>query len=196
MHNDDIFLGFFGGFFATVAIVLIIEVIVAYLLHQGLQKIPEKYRATEPYMAWLTLIPIAGIAFYWILLPFKIPESFRSYFAENPGNGKEPQDYGKNKGLGVTISTTCMCIPVINLVAWIPAIVFLIQYLQQFMEMQRQLPVSPANRFPAGNAYTSVASTDYDKFTQLEKLKQLLDQDILTADEYQHEKRKILKDPP
>jgi hypothetical protein len=32
-----------------------------------------------------------------------------------------------------------------------------------------------------------------DRFARLERLKQLLDEDILTADEYQSEKRKILQ---
>lgn len=193
MHNDDMLLSFFGGLFATLALILVVEITVAYLLYQGLKKIPERHRATESFMPWLTLIPVAGIAFYWILLPFKIPESFRNYFSENPGNGKEPKDYGKGMGMGAAICSTLLLIPVVNVVAWIPAGIFLLVFMLQFAEMVRQLPASTSSQSPMYRSPSRAMQSSNDKFAQLEKLKQLLDQDILTADEYQSEKRKILQ---
>lgn len=193
MHNDDMLLGFFGGLFITLALILVVEITVAYLLHQGLKKIPEQYRATESFMPWLTLVPIAGLAFYWILLPFKIPESFRNYFAENPGNGQEPKDYGKGMGMGAAICATLLLVPVINVVAWIPAGIFLLVFMLQFAEMVRQLPANTGSHPPVRHAPSRAMPSPDDRFARLERLKQLLDEDILTADEYQSEKRKILQ---
>lgn len=203
MHNDLSF----GHIFVILILLIIVEIVFAYRLYQGLQNIPEKYRTTEPYTAWFTLIPVAGIAFYWILLPHRIPESFRNYFSENPGSGKEPKDYGKAMGLGTAISTTCLLIPVVNVIAWIPAVIFLVVFLVQFTEMEKQLSRKNANApiayqadrpNPGGHGAAPraprSAEASHDKFTQLERLKQLLDKDVLTADEYQEEKRKLLQE--
>ncbi|GEM_PF-3535320 len=117
-----------------------IEVWIAYLLYDGLSKIPKQHRTTEPYYAWLILIPLAGFVFYWILLPFKIPESFKNYFSENPGDRDYPIDFGKTMGLGVVISLTLMIIPIVNLIAWISMPVFLVLFLFEFRKMVQQLP--------------------------------------------------------
>lgn len=40
-------LGLFGGLFITLALILVVEITVAYLLHQGLKKIPTNTRARK-----------------------------------------------------------------------------------------------------------------------------------------------------
>lgn len=154
---------------------------IAYSLHDGLLRIPKQYRTTEPYFAWLTLVPLAGIVFYWILLPFKIPESLKNYFSENSVNQEMPTDFGKSMGLGTVISATLMIVPFINFIAWIPTIVFFILFMLQFKKMVKQLPQRIAT-----------ISANTDKFAQLEKLKKLLDDGVLTEDEYKIEKQKLL----
>jgi uncharacterized membrane protein len=74
-----------------------------------------------------------------------------------------------------------MIVPFINFIAWIPTIVFFILFMLQFKKMVKQLPQRIAT-----------ISANTDKFAQLEKLKKLLDDGVLTEDEYKIEKQKLL----
>lgn len=177
MYDDEF--GLIGVFFflILVFVAFLVQVGISYLLFIGLKRLPARYRETEPYFAWLMLIPIAGFAFTWILLPFKIPASLGRYFAEHPTEAL-PLDYGRGMGLAAVISYTACLIPVINLVAWIPALTCTIIYLVQFQRMVQKLP----------EAEVPVQ----DRLSQLEKIKKLLDSGALTPEEYAREKAKLL----
>lgn len=126
------------------AVALVVQAIVAYLIYDGLIRIPRDHRTIEPYLVWLTLIPVAGLVFWWVLLPFKIPESLRGYFERNPSAERGvPPDYGKGLGLGYTISATACLIPILNFIAWIPALVFLVLYMVQYRQIVAKLPPFP-----------------------------------------------------
>ena len=177
MYDDEF--GLMGVFFFLflACVVLVVQVGISYLLFTGLKRIPARYREVEPYFAWLMLIPIAGYVFTWILLPFKIPASLGRYFSENPAEAL-PLDYGRGMGLGAVISSTACLIPVINLIAWIPALVCTVIYLVQFQRMVQKLP--------------EAEHPMQDRLSQLEKIKKLLDSGALTPEEYAREKGKLL----
>ena len=177
---------------------LAVGIFVAYLLWDGLSRIPKENRTVEPYFAWLTLIPLAGIVFLWILLPFKIPESLRSYFVSQQRDSADV-DYGKMHGLGTMISYSCMIIPLINLIAWIPTLVFLILYMIQFRKFTQQLPPRMQSLSAGQQSTPSFASNPQgsntntsDKYGELEKLKKLLDDGVLSQEEFEIEKHRIL----
>lgn len=196
--NEDAALGIFLIF--SILIGLAISVFLAFSLWDTVSRIPKEYRAIEPYFAWLTLIPIVGFIFFWILVPFKIPESLRNYFAVNDANDIEKSDFGKRYGLGVTISFTLMFVPLINALAWIPALVFLILYILTLNEFKKHLPTreqllidAPDQSIsPKSSRYTKTPNTEV-RYENLVKLKQLLDDGILTQDEFEKEKQKLLE---
>jgi uncharacterized membrane protein len=160
----------------------LLQLLIAYFLYDGINKIPKKYRIVEPYFAWLTLIPLVGIVFYWILLPFKIPESFRYFFYQNPVQNELPKDFGKSLGLGAVISITLLIFPIINALALIASIVFMILYFIQFRKIVSHLPIIKEKN-----------ETNYpDKYDQLAKLKQLYDEGAITEDEFKKEKINLL----
>lgn len=96
----DFLLGSFG--LAILIAVVAINILAAYFLWDGISRIPKEHRNVEPYFAWLTLIPLAGLVFLWILLPFAIPRSLRAYFASQQKDSADI-DYGKTFGLGTMI---------------------------------------------------------------------------------------------
>jgi uncharacterized membrane protein len=177
MYDDG--LGLISALFVLILafVALLVQVGICYLLFAGLKRLPARYREVEPYFAWLMLIPIAGFVFMWILLPFKIPDSLKRYFSENPAESL-PLDYGRGMGLGAMISYTACIVPLINLIAWIPAFVCTTIYLVQFQRMVQKLPAS--SELPG------------DRLSQLEKIKKLLDSGALTPEEYAREKAKLL----
>jgi hypothetical protein len=178
------------------ALVIGLQVVIAYYLYDTLIRVPRQYRATEPYFAWLTLIPIAGLVFGWILYPFKIPQSLKSYY-ESTGRIPDgaPADFGKGIGLGYIISATACIIPIVNFIAWIPALVFFIIYLVKLGKMRQLLPTEP-DKSPAPinpQVRQAAYSADRpDKYEQLNKLKKLKDEGVLTDDEFAAEKKKLL----
>jgi len=167
MYDDDT--SIFAGLFilSFLVIFLAVQIGIAFLLYDGLRRLHPKHRTAEPYFAWLTLIPVAGIVFSWLLLPFKIPESFGRYFSENPTSVDIPEDFGKSMGLATMILLTLCLVPLINMIAWIPGLVCFVLYLLQFQKMRQLLP----------------AQTRGEGFAELERLKNLLDKGVLTQAE-------------
>jgi hypothetical protein len=156
-------------------------IVVAYFLYEGLTRIPEEYRSVEPFFAWLIIIPVAGIAFIWILFPFKIPESLKSYF-ENTRDIPPDSDYGRKTGMACAILLTISALGPLVIIGIIPAAIFLLLYLKQFREWVDKLPPKTAK----------TAQAPANRYEQLDKLKKLLDDGAITQEEFDAEKRKLL----
>jgi hypothetical protein len=181
MNDFDEATGFILILFFSL-IVFALQILMAYFLYDGINKIPNKFRTVEPYFAWLTLIPLVGFVFYWILLPIKIPESFKYFFYQNPVQDELPKDFGKSLGLWAVISSTLLIFPIINALALIATIVFTILYFIQFRKIVSHLPIIKEKN-----------ETNYpDKYDQLAKLKQLYDEGAITEDEFKKEKINLL----
>lgn len=169
-----VFVCFAFGFFA-------LQIVVAYFLYDGLSRIPEEYRTIDPLFAWLVLIPVAGIVFIWILFPFKIPESLKAYF-ENTRDIPPDSDYGRRTGITYAILMTIGSLGPLIILAGIPAVIFLLLYLKQFRQWADQLPAKAAK----------TAKVPDHRYEQLDKLKKLLDDNAITQEEFNTEKRKLL----
>lgn len=139
---DESFLeAFMAGMLVISIFGLIFSVTTAYLLWNILSKIPESNRRIEPYFAWLTLIPFVGIAIFWMLLPFKLPESLQSFFHNQTSSETDTNtDYGKLLGIMTATSYTLLFIPFINYIALFTTPTFFILYLIQVYKISKQLP--------------------------------------------------------
>lgn len=113
------------GLFALFS--LVVGAVVAYFLYAPLKRVPERHRQIEPWTAFLMLIPLVGFVMMWILLPFKVPESLRSFFDEV--GGEDVGDCGKNLGLTTAICMTASFVPLIGYLAGLVGLVTLVLYL-------------------------------------------------------------------
>lgn len=78
------------------------------------------------------------------------------------------------------------------MIAWIPSLVFLLLYMSRFRDFVQQLPSRLQN--PATVQSSSLSPTsNSDKYSELEKLKKLLDGGVLSNEEFEQEKRRILE---
>jgi hypothetical protein len=118
--------------------------IVAWFLYKPYSRIPEPHRTTPAFLPWLACVPILGFVILWLLVPFKIPSAMKSYFAEQGlQTDKQNDDFGFGLGLAWVISSTLCIIPIINFVAWIPALVLPIIYLVKLNKLGNVLPTPP-----------------------------------------------------
>ena len=177
-----------------VLIILLINVFVAYTLWNGIARIPRKHRTVEPYIAWLTLVPFAGVVFLWVLLPYKIPESLKSYFSEQP-NMSEDLDYGRQCGLWAMGSYTTMLvffwiIPLwfLGMIVAVVSLILLVQYISQFRGFVDNLP-TVLNEV---HGMSSEKPKDSNKYRDLSELQKLLTSGALSQEEFDAEKKKIL----
>lgn len=53
------------------------------MLYQLLKKIPSERHALPIWFVWFFLLPIIGLVFEWIMLPFAIPKTLKNNFATN-----------------------------------------------------------------------------------------------------------------
>lgn len=54
---------------------LLISIFFALSLHKTLRLAPVSYYAFPLWFVWMTLIPIANLIFFWIILPFGVPKT-------------------------------------------------------------------------------------------------------------------------
>lgn len=174
-------------FIAIIFAVLAMTIVGAWLLYDALKRIPPEHRKAEPFFGWLTLIPIAGVVFLWILLPFKVPESFDSYIrSEDPPGAKENDDYGRKIGLWTMISCSLLFVPFVNAIAAPVFIILFLIYITDLNRYRHLLPENPTNPTQFRNNKSSA------RYSELAELKKLLDDGALTQDEFETEKKKIL----
>jgi len=177
-----------------------ISVFMAWLLYRALIRIPQEYHTIPTYFPWLGCIPFAGIVFNWIIIPFKLPESLRLYFADHPNDALQwNEDFGKKSGLNWMGFGTASFIPLVNILTVIPGIVFMVKYLIHLNKLTNTIPLSEIqNQIVKPKQFqfkTPVISRPYspkDKYEQLANLKKLKDDDVLTDEEFAVEKKKLL----
>ena len=72
---------------AFIIIILLISVVAVILycltLFKMLKRIPKEYHQFPAWFVWLFLVPLVGVIFQWIMLPFGIPNTLKKYFANN-----------------------------------------------------------------------------------------------------------------
>jgi uncharacterized membrane protein len=170
-----------GTFFLLLILAAIgLNIWAAFLMWDILSRIPAEKRTIEPYFPWLTLIPVAGFVFQWIIIPFKLPETLKNHFL---GSGDLAMIESTRKiGLWYMITLSCTIIPLLNFIAWIPALVFFIILLVKLVAINDALPAK----------VTSNQKLKTSNYEQISKLKELYDSGAITEEEFNSEKNKIL----
>ena len=57
-------------------------------LYKGLKRIPPEKLLFPAWFVWMFFVPVVGYVFYWLMLPFGVPRSFREAVPDNPAAQK------------------------------------------------------------------------------------------------------------
>ncbi len=76
--------------FLIALVALAVAIWIAWLIYSSLVKVPAQHRSMEPWIIWLTLIPLVGLVVQWLLLPFEICKQIRSWYAAVNGSPQGP----------------------------------------------------------------------------------------------------------
>lgn len=63
--------------------VFVVKIFYCYMLNNILNRVPRENQQYPQWFIWLCLIPLLGVVFEWIMLPFGIPNAFKKMFATN-----------------------------------------------------------------------------------------------------------------
>ena len=71
-------------FLLTVLLVSVIAVILyCRMLYKMLKLVPKEDHQFPAWFVWMFLVPLVGVIFQWIMLPFGIPNTLKKYCANN-----------------------------------------------------------------------------------------------------------------
>jgi hypothetical protein len=116
---------------------LAINAVICFLLWGCFKRIPQQYRAMEPNMVWLLMIPCFGLVWNFFVFP-RLSQSYQQYFAAQ--GRTDVGDCGKQIGLGLAICAALSIIPFVNYCTGVVALVLLIIYLVKVLGLKGQIP--------------------------------------------------------
>lgn len=96
-------------------------------LYKLCRAIPEKYLKFPAWFNWLMIIPLVGIIFEWIMLPFGIPMSLKAYQPDNAIIIKK-SNLLFGLGLATAILAIFVWLPIIGLIAYL--VLFIIYWVK------------------------------------------------------------------
>jgi hypothetical protein len=118
-------------------VMLAIQVFVSWFLSNTLARVPPQFRETEPWSAWLLLIPCFSLIWNFIFYP-RCSRSLRNYF--HTYNMTDVGDCGEQIGMIYAICIVCSAIPYIGALAGLASLVLWILYLVKMAELRKRLP--------------------------------------------------------
>jgi hypothetical protein len=135
--------------------ILGVYAVVAYFIFRAQKSLPKEHQKIAPGLAFLLLIPVAGLAMIFVLV-FLVPDSFRSFFRSK---GVDRGDCGKTLGLVWAGCAVATVIPLVACLTCIPALVFMILFLvkintlaQEAVALANEAPRNPAQPPPLPTA--------------------------------------------
>lgn len=69
-------------------IAIIVGIFFAWSLFNTLKMIPAKYHRFPVWFSWLIIIPVVGLIFLWLILPFGLPNAIKKSEPDNPAAQK------------------------------------------------------------------------------------------------------------
>jgi hypothetical protein len=125
-----------GLFFLFILALYLVRVLFCLSLYKSLRLVPESKLEFPAWFAFMILIPLAGIVFSWMVVPFNIPKSFERAVA---GNAEAETKARSLFGIGLTlvILETVAWIPYIGFIAMIPTIVLWIIFWVKVVDFRR-----------------------------------------------------------
>jgi hypothetical protein len=124
-----------AGVFA-VALLAICLLFLAFL-SGVLRKCSPSSRTMEPGMVWLCLIPLVSLIWNFFVV-LAIADSLGNEFKLRniPSDDAKP---GKNIGIALSVCNACMIVPLVNVLAMLPALILFIVYWVKIAEYARRL---------------------------------------------------------
>lgn len=113
---------------------LLVGLVVLYLIHDALRRLPARLRRMSPGEVFLTLIPLFGLIWVFIVVD-RVSRSFEDYFRER-GILSEG-DCGRSVGLGWAVTAACMVIPLVGGLAGFAALVLMIVYVVKLGRLKK-----------------------------------------------------------
>ena len=132
MKDDQLFM------MTLVAIIIffIINIFFSISLYKALKRVPPEKLLFPAWFAWMFYVPVAGYVFYWLVLPFGVPRSFRQALPNNP---EAQSRAGTLFGLGLTfcIFLTVSLIPYALAVVGLPWLIIWIIYWAKVVKFRK-----------------------------------------------------------
>jgi len=133
---STIFAMFWGFLLFVFAVSVVISVITTYFIYKPYSQLPHQFQIMPAGLIWLLLVPLVNIVMVFFIA-LQVPDSFKRYF--NSVGNYSVGDCGKLVGLIWAISVLCSFVPLINYIAWIPALVCMIMFMVKLWDMARQI---------------------------------------------------------
>jgi hypothetical protein len=122
---------------SILAIGLIIQAVVCWILMNCFTAVPAEHRKMEPTHVWFLMIPLFNVVWNFFVFP-RLSDSFRSYFDKKPEE-EVTGDCGKQLGIVYSSCIAATLIPCVNFVAGPVALVILIVYLIKANELRAKV---------------------------------------------------------
>ena len=130
-------LGLFLGLFVLVLVAsFVISVITTYFIYKPYSQLPRQFQTMPAGLIWLMLVPLVNIVMVFFIV-LQVPDAFKRYF--NSVGNYSVGDCGKLVGRIWAISVLCSLVPLLNYIAWIPALVCMIMFIVKLWAMAGQL---------------------------------------------------------
>ncbi|QDQ28025.1 hypothetical protein FNU76_17665 [Chitinimonas arctica] len=139
--NDAQAAGMFAGmgllFIGVLVVALIPAIFYCLTLHRTMNKLSPANRPFEGALIWLSFIPVLGSVWHMVYVCLMSSAIKKEY-----ADAGQQDDGAMNLAIGMVASSVACMIPFLNLIAWIPALVFWIMYWLRMADYNKKLPVA------------------------------------------------------
>jgi len=130
-----------AGLFAM-GVFLVPAILYLVFLSGVLKKCSPPSRTMQPGLVWLLLIPLFNLIWNFFVV-LAIADSLANEFRLRNIASDDPTP-GKSVGVALCVCYACMIVPIVNLLAMLPALILWIVYWVKIAEFSRRLDFSPA----------------------------------------------------
>lgn len=135
LDGPDLLLASMAFFFFFFGIA--VQVLVCSILYSCLQAVPPQFRRQTPGSSYLLLIPIFNLVWNFVIF-LAVAGSYQDYFAHQ---GRTTMaDCARSVALAYCVCGIFLIVPVLNILAAVPALILLIITLVKFWDIKQQLP--------------------------------------------------------
>src|SRR3989339_335463 len=116
---------------------ILVRVLFSWSVFKTAKRIPQEHHLFPAWFCWLMIIPIIGIVFDWMMLPFGVPWSAKKYFEDNE-QAKQAANVLFGIGLAYAICISTVFIPILNFITGIGTIVLWIIYWVKIVNFRKE----------------------------------------------------------
>jgi len=135
-------------FSLVVVVGLIVSVFFSWSMYKALKLVPVEHYIFPRWFVWLMIIPVVGLFFQWMMLPFGIPQAFEKTVAGNEAGVRDAKKLFA-LGLAFVILVTLGIIPffgfltgIAGLIIWIIYWYQVVQFRQTYLDHRTQSKVT------------------------------------------------------